>query len=482
MSFLSPWFPLFFAAVLAGLAAMRTVSARHAFLLAANLAFYAAGTPWFVLVLLLPATVDYWCALRIEESSDHRIRRQWLVLSIAINLGILAYFKYANFFMDNLAALWGGSAAPLNVVLPIGISFFTFKTMSYTIDVYRGVIPATRSLRDYTMFVSFFPELVAGPIVRASVFMPQMQRTLRVSWRRIRGATPIILLGLTKKLLVADRLAVFADEVFRNPDLYSRGTVATAVVAYAIQIYCDFSGYTDIAIGVARIIGFDLPENFDMPYLSTSITEFWRRWHMTLSSWLRDYLYIPLGGNRKGRLRTYVNLTITMLLGGLWHGASWTFVLWGLYHGIGLAAHKWWRERQKAGSPLPTPHSLLPSLAGWAATFTFTCAGWIFFRAQTLGDAATIFAKIFGPASGGVQWFFLPFWVLLPLVVAAHLAGEMLRRGASPVAAAHSARHSYLLRAMPAGAGAISFLVTVWAIVLYLFVPMQRSPFIYFRF
>jgi alginate O-acetyltransferase complex protein AlgI len=477
VSFLSPWFLPFLVAVLLGLRLLPNVGARHAFLLVANLVFYAAGTPWFVLVLLVPSVVDYWCAIRMEETTDVRARRQWLVLSLAVNLGVLAYFKYANFFADNVATLFGIPTAPISLVLPVGISFFTFKTMSYTIDVYRRVIPASRSLRDYTMFVSFFPELVAGPIVRASVFMPQMGRSLRVSWRRIRGATPIILLGFTKKLLVADRLAVFVDPVFQNPELYSRGTLTTAVVAYAIQIYCDFSGYTDIAIGVARIIGFDLPENFDMPYLSTSITEFWRRWHMTLSSWLRDYLYIPLGGNRKGRVRTYINLVLTMLLGGLWHGASWTFVLWGLYHGFGLAAHKLWREWRG-----PASSSAMARVAGWMLTFCFVCGGWILFRATELGVATTVFSRILGPGGGGIKWFFLPFWVLLPLVVAAHIIGEQLKHSGGWMGATHAGRHSYLLRAMPAGAGALSFLLTVWAIVLFLLVPLQRSPFIYFQF
>jgi alginate O-acetyltransferase complex protein AlgI len=475
MSFISLWFPPFLAAVLLGLMLCRTVGARHTFLLAANIVFYAVGGPWFVLVLLVPATVDYWCAIRISDSNDDRTRRQWLVLSLAINLGVLVYFKYANFILQNVAAAVGGSADLVTVALPIGISFFTFKTMSYTIDVYRGVIPASRSLRDYTMFVSFFPELVAGPIVRASIFMPQMVRSLRVSWRRIRGAAPIVMLGLTKKLLVADRLAVFVDAVFQEPTLYSQGTVIAAVVAYALQIYCDFSGYTDIAIGVARMIGFDLPENFDMPYLSTSITEFWRRWHMTLSSWLRDYLYIPLGGNRKGPLRTYVNLVLTMLLGGLWHGASWTFVLWGLYHGLGLAIHKRWREWRGDAPGLPAP-------VGWLVTFCFVCGGWILFRAQTLAEVGAIVGKIVGLDAGGLQWFFLPFWVLLPLVAIAHVIGVALRQSTPAVNLPHAGRHSYLLRALPAGAGTLSFLVTVWAIVMILFMPLQRSPFIYFQF
>src|SRR4051812_25833727 len=237
MSFVSLQFVLFFAAVLVGLAIMPNRGSRQAFLLVANLAFYAAGTPWFLIVLLVPAIVDYACAIRIEESTDLRTRRLWLQFSLVTNLGILFYFKYANFFGDNLAQLLGVTPGPIVVALPIGISFFTFKTMSYTIDVYRGTLRASRSLRDYTMFVSFFPELVAGPIVRASVFLPQMSRALELSWGRAKVGMPMILLGLTKKLLIADRLAVFVDPVFRRPELFNGATLASAVVAYSIQIF-----------------------------------------------------------------------------------------------------------------------------------------------------------------------------------------------------------------------------------------------------
>src|SRR5262245_25780179 len=315
MSFVSWGFVAFFAAVLAGLKLMPTRSARQLLLLVANAVFYGSGTTWHLLVLAAPALVDYACAVRIEDARDARERRRWLLVSLVSNLGLLAYFKYANFFVDNVAALFGVSAAPLDIALPVGISFFLFKTMSYTIDVYRREIPACRSLWRYAMFVSFFPELVAGPIVRASVFLPQMERTLELSWQRTAMGLQVIVLGVSKKMLVADRLAMFVDPVFTTPAAYSQGTVICAVIAYSLQIYCDFSGYSDIAIGVARIVGFDLPENFDMPYLSTSITEFWHRWHITLSQWLRDYLYVPLGGNRRGPLRTYVNLLITILFG-----------------------------------------------------------------------------------------------------------------------------------------------------------------------
>ncbi|HET9425668.1 MAG TPA: MBOAT family protein [Gemmatimonadaceae bacterium] len=482
MSFVSLQFPLFLAGVLLGLAIMPTRGSRQAFLLVANVVFYAAGTPWFILVLLVPAIVDYACAIRMEESPDPRTRRRWLILSLVVNLGVLFYFKYADFLVDAVASALGVQAAPLMVVLPVGISFFTFKTMSYTIDVYRGTIHACRRLWHYTMFVSFFPELVAGPIVRASVFLPQMTRHLQLSGHRFAAAIPLILLGLSKKLLVADRLAVFVDPVFANPGLYSQGTVASAVVAYALQIYCDFSGYTDIAIGVARMIGFDLPENFNMPYLATSITDFWRRWHMTLSSWLRDYLYVPLGGNRRGRARTYVNLLITMVLGGLWHGAAWTFVLWGLYQGAGLAVHKLWSEHFTN----PLAPRRINAVGAWALTFAFVCGGWVLFRAPDMATAGIIAMKVIGAAPGGVEWFFLPFWLLLFVVAGAHALGVIAERQPGipeAVEAWMPARRLRLLRlATPRGTVGSAFLVTAWLILLFLFSPMTHSPFIYFQF
>ena len=462
---------------------LNTHQQRYVWLTITGYVFYGFWDYRFCALMAFSTLVSYLAGLgMLRWEGRPRHRRLCLIVPVATDLALLAFFKYSGLFLDTARALsqrfgLSLSVPVFHVILPIGISFYTFEALSYTIDVYRGVIPATRSLRDYTMFVSFFPELVAGPIVRASIFMPQMNRSLSGSWRRIRGAVPIVLLGFTKKLLVADRLAVFVDPVFASPELYSRGTLATAVVAYAIQIYCDFSGYTDIAIGVARMVGFDLPENFDMPYLSTSITEFWRRWHMTLSAWLRDYLYIPLGGNRKGPGRTYVNLILTMLLGGLWHGASWTFVLWGLYHGTGLAAHKRWREWRGVAKA-----ESVGAVAGWAATFAFVCGGWILFRAANLPIAATVFARLLGPATGGIHWFFPPFWVLLPLVVAAHAVGRATRESSTPGDGAHVGRHGYLLRLMPSGAGATAFLLTAWAVLLYLFVPLQRSPFIYFQF
>ena len=281
MVFTSFAFVKFFAVVLVGLWLMPNRTMRQLLILLASAFFYAYWNPAYLLLLLTPSIIDYWCSIRIDNTDDPRSRRGWLLVSLITNLGLLAYFKYTNFLIDNVAALIGRPMAHLNILLPIGISFYTFKTLSYTIDVYRREIPACRSLWQYAMFVTYFPELVAGPIVRASIFLPQMNRSLRPSWARAFIGLQLILLGVTKKLLIADRLSVFVDAIFANPAVYAPWTVTSAVVAYSLQIYCDFSGYSDIAIGVSKIIGFDLPENFNMPYIATSMVDFWRRWHMT---------------------------------------------------------------------------------------------------------------------------------------------------------------------------------------------------------
>jgi alginate O-acetyltransferase complex protein AlgI len=478
MSFVSYQFVVFFAAVLVGLAIMPTQTARLALLLVANVVFYGAGTPRFLLVLAIPSLVDYACAVRMEDTADPRARRQWLMLSLAVNLGVLVYFKYANFFIDTVATVLHVSTAPLDIVLPVGISFFTFKTMSYTIDVYRSRLHACRSWWRYAMFVSFFPELVAGPIVRASVLLPQMERPIRLDWHRTMSGLRIILLGVTKKMLVADRLSMYADLVFAKPALYSPSAVFAAVVSYTTQIYCDFSGYSDMAVGVARIIGFDLPANFAMPYLSRSITEFWRRWHITLSEWLRDYLYIPLGGNRRGRVRTYVNLMITMLLGGLWHGANWTFVVWGLLHGAGLSVHKFWLERRSAAGGARRDGSVARAL-GWLATMSFVSICWIFFRSPNFEVAWTILRKLTGLAPGGIEWTYMPAYLFVPVLAAAHVVG-VFHGDPQKTDASHSGVPAYATARLPLYVSA--FLATAWLLILYLFIPLHRSPFIYFQF
>jgi alginate O-acetyltransferase complex protein AlgI len=302
MVFTSWAFVIFFLSFLLVLNVVPNRWARQLTILVGSICFYGYWNKWYLLLLLTPSVIDYICALRIADSANSRVRKLWLWISLVSNLGLLGYFKYANFFLESSAHFNGRPFVRLDILLPIGISFYTFKTMSYTIDVYRGEIPVCRDWWRYAMFVTYFPELIAGPIVRASVFLPQMTRSLRPSWARSWVGLQLILLGVTKKLLIADKMAVLSDAVFAHAKIFAPATVMSGIVAYSLQIYCDFSGYSDIAIGISRIIGFDLPENFNMPYLATSVTDFWRRWHITLSQWLRDYLYIPLGGNRKGEL------------------------------------------------------------------------------------------------------------------------------------------------------------------------------------
>jgi len=506
MVFTSLAFLKFFLVVLFALYVLPTRTLKQLAILVASCYFYAYWNPIYLLLLATPSLIDYFCSICIEDSSDPRVRKGWLLVSLVTNLGLLGYFKYTNFFAENISELLGLPARHFDIVLPVGISFFTFKTLSYTIDVYRREIPANRSLWQYTMFVTYFPELVAGPIVRASVFLPQMTRSLRFSWERTYIGLQIILLGITKKMLIADRMSIFVDEIFSHPTQYSTFTVITAVLAYALQIYCDFSGYSDIAIGISKIIGFDLPENFNMPYISLSITEFWRRWHITLSSWLRDYLYIPLGGNRKGRVRTYINLFIVMLLGGLWHGASWNFVFWGGLHGSALAVHKLWREinplSEKKGG---FADGKIYQVISWASTFIFVCFAWIFFRSQDFSTSKIVIAKVLGFGGEGIYWFYLPFFLSIPAVVIGHMIGTMVnRRERSTDSRPKRISPPYWLRGLYtmggrrfgikpsvfSGAYALlpfpgflgSFALTLWVIVVYLFSPLGTNPFIYFQF
>ncbi len=353
--------------------------------------YKSSGTYFFLLGIVTVS--DFLIAERMERTTEHRNRKLLLWLSIAINLGLLAYFKYTNFIYEMLCPLWNGSFQPLDIFLPVGISFFTFQSLSYTIDVYRGQLSPLHNLLDYAFFVSFFPQLVAGPIVRARDFIPQIRQPLCVTSEMFGQAVYFIAGGLFKKAVISDYISVnFVERIFDNPGLYSGVENLFGVYGYALQIYCDFSGYSDMAIGIALLLGFRFPLNFDSPYKSCSITEFWRRWHISLSSWLRDYLYISLGGNRKGRIRTYVNLVVTMLLGGLWHGASWNFVFWGAFHGVTLAIHK--ACMSYLGRPRDYVSQGWKRVVGTIFTFHLVCFGWIFFRNQTFEASWTMISQI----------------------------------------------------------------------------------------
>ncbi|MEZ4854203.1 MBOAT family protein [Flavobacterium sp.] len=351
-----------------------------------SLFFYYKSSGHYFWILIFSSVVDYTLSRLIYVEPLKFYRKFYLILSLIINLGLLAYFKYTNFFIDNFNKLFSDNVSFIDVILPVGISFYTFQTLSYTIDVYRKQLEPTKSFIDFLFFVSFFPQLVAGPIVRASDFIPQIYQKLNLTKKEFSYALFLIIGGLIKKAVISDYISVnFVDRVFDAPNSYSAFENLMASYGYAIQIYCDFSGYSDMAIGLALLMGFTLPPNFNTPYKSASITEFWRRWHISLSSWLRDYLYISLGGNKKGKFRTYFNLFMTMFLGGLWHGANWKFVFWGVLHGLALAFERFF------GQFIKLPKNYVVRFFQILLTFHFVVFCWLFFRAK---DFETVFIMV----------------------------------------------------------------------------------------
>jgi alginate O-acetyltransferase complex protein AlgI len=392
VSFPTIEFAAFFAVVfVVSWALMPHPSAWRPFILAASYFFYGWVDWRWVLLLMASSVVNTVAAQVIARSPSQTGRKRALTIAIVFDLALLGTFKYVGFFVSELDgaldSIGLGSPLPLvQIVLPIGISFFTFQAISYVVDVYRGETRAT-SLIEVAILQAFFPHIVAGPIVRANELLPQL-RTPRDPRAVLAGpAIFMIVGGLVKKTVIADELArQIVDPVYSDPSSHSAGELTLAFYGFAAQIYCDFSGYTDLAIGLALLLGYQLPQNFNRPYLALSLQDFWRRWHMTLSRWLRDYLYIPLGGNRGGRLKTYRNVMITMLLGGLWHGASWTFVLWGGIHGTALSVERFARER--------FPGFRLPAWAAWLVTFNVVCVAWVFFRAPDLATAFEVLGRL----------------------------------------------------------------------------------------
>ena len=375
----------------------RAQTARVLYVVLFSLYFYYKSSGIYFLLLVFAATSDFLIAQAIARSKGRTARRWLVALSVAVNLGMLGYFKYTNFLVDIANQLFGqGFLQFQNIFLPVGISFFVFQSMSYTIDVYRGQLQPLRNWLDYLFYLSFFPQLVAGPIVRARDFIPQIRREPFVSREMFGTGVFLILTGLFKKAIISDYISLnFVDRVFDEPLLYTGFECLAGIYGYALQIYCDFSGYSDMAIGIALLLGFRFPKNFDAPYKSATITEFWRRWHISLSSWLRDYLYISLGGNRKGRVRTYINLLLTMLLGGLWHGAAIRFVLWGALHGVALALHKMWLALVPGAKISGAQMHPLSRIAGIFLTFNLVCFGWLMFRAESMQCVELMLHQIF---------------------------------------------------------------------------------------
>jgi alginate O-acetyltransferase complex protein AlgI len=405
---------------------------RKYVLLLASYFFYASWNPKFIPLLLTLTTIDYCAGIWIESARPER-RKLALILSVGANLLFLGFFKYYNFLGENAATLMGMPPRSFwrDIVLPLGISFHTFQSMSYVVDVYRRQQVAIRNPVDYALFISFFPQLVAGPIVRAREFFRDLLGWHQPNTEDFGRGLFLLMIGLTKKMAFADQFAIIADSYFSNPAA-SPGLLPawSGAFAFGMQIYFDFSGYTDMAIGMAQLFGFHFPVNFRRPYLASSITDFWRRWHITLSSWLRDYLYIPLGGNRHGLLLTYRNLLLTMLLGGLWHGASWNFIIWGAYHGTLLSI-----ERMMRGSEGTT------EARGWLypiralLTFAFVLMGWVFFRSKNLPDSIQIFRQMFAGSPGKIllePWHFGLVGIALALALAEEHSGWIERMMRAP--------------------------------------------------
>jgi alginate O-acetyltransferase complex protein AlgI len=423
MCFNSYDFALFFAALFPAYWLLaKWPRIQNIVLLSAGYYFYACWNPRFLSLLVLSTVMDYACGLWVDRVESPRTRRAVVALSMALNLGMLGYFKYYNFFAESLQAALGRAGLSvslhhLDVVLPIGISFYTFQSMSYVIDVYRRHTRPTRNLVQFAVFVSFFPHLVAGPIMRATTLLPQVGSPRRFKLEQFYQGAYLIFWGLFQKVVVADNLALVANDLFGRWKTIDGGLALLAIYAFAFQIYGDFSGYTNMARGVAKCLGFELPLNFNLPYFATSPRDFWSRWHISLSQWLRDYLYIPLGGNRNGALLTCRNVMLTMIVGGLWHGAAWTFVVWGFFHGGLLVVHQLaapWLERVQPVDPVDR--------ACWkglriVVTFHLVCLGWLIFRAGSLEQAAGMLtAIVYRPAIPAAAYLAPVALIILPLL------------------------------------------------------------------
>lgn len=462
-------------------------SLQNIFLVVISYIFYGWWDYRFCFLLLASSSVDYWIGLYLARADSDRKRKLLLFSSLCINLGLLGFFKYWNFFsqslVDSLSLVgWKLDYVALNVILPVGISFYTFQTLSYTIDIYRRQLQPTQNYIDYLAYVSFFPQLVAGPIERAPHLLPQFLHSRQFNYELAVDGCRQILWGLAKKMLVADNLAAIVDSAFGQPSEYPGPQLVFATIAFAFQIYCDFSAYSDIAIGTARLFGFDLMRNFAYPYFSQSMAEFWRRWHISFSSWLRDYVYIPLGGSRVTSLRRIVNVMLTFLISGLWHGAAWNFVIWGGIHGgVVLVEKLWIPDQTLKATDTPCGEGLFPKLGiliRVLITFSLTCLSWIFFRAKTIQDAGFMVQKIFVDAlrpaaykSFGTIVADCPIGKWIVVVLACLVLIEWLQRRYA---------HPLVLKKLPQSIRWSAYTLLLWITLAY--GTWSTGQFVYFQF
>ena len=457
MSFTSVNFLLFFLAATALVQLSKTVKQQHRVFLLSNAVFYAYWDVRFLLLLLGVIGVCY-AAARLYERSG---KPAFVYAGVILCLALLGFCKYYHFFVTSFARAFGLAEGTLNILLPLGISFYLFQAMSYLLDVKRGTMTAERDFVVLAAYISFFPQITSGPIVKAHDFLPQLERLHRVKKDNVYLGVTRFVTGLTKKVVFADRIGVAVNAVFAAPAAYNGLSIAMAVVGYSLQIYCDFSGYSDMAIGIAAIWDFDLGKNFNLPYLAENPSDFWRRWHISLSSWFRDYVYIPLGGSRRGKLRTYVNLFITMVLSGLWHGANATYLVWGAYHGLGCVIHRLLGKRGSQKTPWQTALCT-------AANCLFVSAGWVIFRADSMAQAMAVFSGLF---RGDGICYVNVFVVIYGLVIAlTHLYARFRLDGNAPTArlALDTFRGKLLL--------------CVWVFLIAMLMYCGNSAFIYANF
>ena len=445
---------------------------QNVLVLVASYVFYGYWDWRFLFLIALSTLIDFTVGLKLHKTDNQKRRKRFMLMSVAANLGMLGVFKYFNFFADSFVSLFnmiGFNPDPvtLNIILPVGISFYTFQTMSYTIDIYRGKLAPTKNIVDFAVFVSFFPQLVAGPIERAVNLLPQVQKKRIITPETIQTGIFLIVWGYFKKVVIADNCGVLADEIFNNYTEHSGIDLMIAVLAFSFQIYGDFSGYSDIARGISKLLGFELMLNFRLPYFAINPSDFWNRWHISLSSWLRDYLYIPLGGNKGGKYFTYRNLFLTMLLGGLWHGAAWNFVIWGAFHGLILIIYRLFDRKKPHLTPWDGSHSYLKIILMMVLMFILTQIGWLIFRARSAEQIWYFFANFSFESSQLTSGFVydLLFFItpLLLIQIVQYIRNDL----------------NFIAR-MPAWASALVYSVLIaWAVI---FGVRESTEFIYFQF
>lgn len=474
MLFNSFIFFIFLGIVLPIFYVLPTKNSKNTFLLITSYFFYGYWDWRFCSLLAVSTIIDFVIGQKLYKASSLKKRKSLLVISLIANLGILGFFKYFNFFVDSFQNLsnnlgWELDFLHLNIILPVGISFYTFQTLSYTIDIYRKRLEPASNFIDFALFVSFFPQLVAGPIERAKSLLPQLMVKLKPNREQIKQGVTLIIIGLFRKVIIGDTAGRYVDNIFGNLEIYKSVEILAALVLFSVQIYADFSGYSHIARGTAKLMGVELMKNFEQPYLSRNITEFWRRWHISLSSWLKDYLYISLGGNRNGEFRTYRNLMITMLLGGLWHGASWNFVIWGGLHGLYLSIQKMITGRGKINTEnigkLTVSSVLYIFITYVLVTFT-----WIFFRSTSWETTKLFFNKM-------IRWETSEYTLLFVTIAVSYLVITLMFDLFEYV----TKSHSYILKIRSQGIK-IGILSTLLLVTLLYMFQSEPLPFIYFQF